>query len=672
MALSAKINGTTYRCVNDYSIKEQSGAVSSTSINVLLGANPIPLVLQQVQLYIDGSLFFAGLVQQVGTPEYSTTYETQVFSLSVSSLECLFNMRLVTKNFYYYTYPTWTSVIQWLFTNVIAEENITLGAISTTSKSFDSKYSVQNKKLSDVLNEIADAIGNATWKITPDRKFYFLISDDFTSVTPPTKLSKLRLSENIGDLRTVQTIIGASSGINATASNDTLKATIAARTGGSGKIEIVESDASIHSDTKAATEAAARLTYYDEPVKEVSCLCHDLAASTLLNSWPLSLTIGGVAISGDFVVTERTISHQVGSKLNINVKLKNNNFFARYGYTIKGAALLASESQGAIGDQNADSRLTPLEKKALLEEWETIADEKPGLDSDGAQYGLTSLVSAYDAAFQALADYLNDGTTWTSGTPLWLDGERMTQTEEIDYTTCTALKVAYYNARTALVNGIRSGATTRLSVSSAAIVRARDDSLSPSTVTISAAKEDGTAYLGRFKVDVYTTAWATVYESSSDESSKVYTVPATYGGAYISAIRVTLYAAGLGAKLGENIVSVLLDSSTSAIYWGALTSAPTSGYIAGDYYFDDNTSASGGGILRYWTGSAWAEMTSAHPMYVQATWQALADMGAWATAQDEVIAAASAIFERLVTANAFIANLFAQQITVPDGGRFRY
>lgn len=658
MALSAKINGVTYRCVNDYSIKEQSGAVSTTSINVLLGANPVPLMLQQVQLYIDGALFFAGLVQSVGTPEYSTTYETQVFRLSVSSLESLFNMRLVTKNFYYYTYPSWTSVLNYIFTNYIAEEGITLGGISTTAKTFDSKYSVQNKKLSDVLNEIANAIGNATWKITPDRKFYFLISSDFPSVAVPSKLSKVQLSESLGDLRTVQTVIGASNGINATASNDTLKATIAARTGGSGKIEIVETESSIHSDAKAATEAAARLTYYNEPIKEVSLLCHDLGASSLLNSWPLSLSIGGVAISGDFVVVERTISHQVGSKLNINVKLKNNNFFARYGYTLKGAALLASESQGAIGDQNADNRLTPLEKKSLLEEWDTIAGEKAGLDADGARYGLTSFVSAYGAAFQALADYLNDGTTWTTGTPLWLDGERMTQTEEIDYTVFVSLKVAYYNARSALTNAIRRGATTRLSVSTAAITRARDDSLTPSSVTMSATDETGAAYLGRFKVEVYTSSWATVYASAADESSYAYTVPATYGGAYISSVRVTLYAAGLGAKLGEALVTVALDSSTSAIYWGSFDDSgawPVASQELGDYLWDNRTSSGGGGVIRYWDRAAWSVATIAWPGYTTAVKIAIDDIAAWVNVNGGTVAEVTA-FMNAIIGNAIIKN----------------
>ena len=133
MALSIKIGGTTYRGTADYSIKQQGGAVSTTSLGVLLESNPVPLVLQVAQVYLDSTLFFTGLIQSVSTPEYSSTYETKIFSIEVSSLECLMNHRLVTKNFYYYSYTSWTQVVQYIFDNYISEEGITLGAISATS-----------------------------------------------------------------------------------------------------------------------------------------------------------------------------------------------------------------------------------------------------------------------------------------------------------------------------------------------------------------------------------------------------------------------------------------------------------------------------------------------------------------------------------------------------------
>lgn len=86
-------------------------------------------------------------------------------------------------------------------------------------------------------------------------------------------------------------------------------------------------------------------------------------------------------------------------------------------------------------------------------------------------------------------------------------------------------------------------------------------------------------------------------------------------------------------------------------------------------YFDTNSAALGGGVIRYFTGAAWGEATAAWKFYAQACWDALPDMGAWATEQDSVIAAASAIFQKLVTADAFIANLFAININMT--GRLR-
>ncbi len=138
------------------------------------------------------------------------------------------------------------------------------------------------------------------------------------------------------------------------------------------------------------------------------------------------------------------------------------------------------------------------------------------------------------------------------------------------------------------------------------------------------------------------------------------------------AVRAT-YTASETLRVLKSIDTIVVeDTSSVPLYWGSLTTAPSSGYIVNDYYWDANTAALGGGILRYWTGAAWVEMTSAHPLYLTAVWVALADMGAWATAQGSVVAAASAVFNKLVTADAFIANLFVQQIDVPTGGRIRY
>jgi len=119
-------------------------------------------------------------------------------------------------------------------------------------------------------------------------------------------------------------------------------------------------------------------------------------------------------------------------------------------------------------------------------------------------------------------------------------------------------------------------------------------------------------------------------------------------------------------------IPVYKTENSVPLYWGALTTAPSSGYIVDDYYFDANTAGSGGGIIRYYNGSSWVEMTSSHPLYVEANWNALSDMCEWATDQATTIAAATAIVQKLVTSDAFIENLYAQNITVPSGGSQRW
>jgi hypothetical protein len=378
MALSVKIGTITYRCVDDYAIRQQGGAVSTTTLHVLLGANPVPLVFQTAQILLGTTAFFLGIIQHIGTPEYSTKYESNIFAIEVSSLEALFNFRYVTKNFYTSSYATWTEVIQYLFTNYIAEENITLGAISTTAKTYDKRYKVKDKKLSDLLTEIVDAIGTASWWISADRKFYFQISTDFPEVVAPTHISEFKIEDDIGGMRTVQTVSGASTSISGTATNAALLATIAGRTGGSGKIEVCESDSQLHSDAKALTAATNKIADYGESEKVLTCLCHDLTKSALYNVWPIDITINGVEIVGDYVVVERTISHFDGTDLSIRVTLKNSNYFSRYGYSARRNAILTNKHEAVIAEEADNLELTPIDKKADRAAWLTVYDDPDG------------------------------------------------------------------------------------------------------------------------------------------------------------------------------------------------------------------------------------------------------------------------------------------------------
>ena len=228
--------------------------------------------------------------------------------------------------------------------------------------------------------------------------------------------------------------------------------------------------------------------------------------------------------------------------------------------------------------------------------------------------------------------------------------------------------------------GADADAAKVLSLSASSATRSRVGTLTPGSLTIAARKQDGTTYAGRFKIDISHdgVTYTNDYLSAADESDYVYTIPVDMfidpDTWYVVSVRVELYSSGVdGNFLARQSCSISVDGNTAPIYWGAITTAPTADFLPGDYYWDNNDSGVGtGGTPRIYNGSAWVEFTSAMPGYGNAMMAMLADMGAWATAQGEAVAAASALFAKLVTADAFIANLFAQQITVGSGGRIQY
>jgi hypothetical protein len=205
MALSIFISGTEYRVLNDYQISEQSGAVSSSNFSVLLDDSHPPVSHELVEVY-EGTLhFFTGIIQSVDFPEYSTQFETMVYNISVSSLGCILNNRLVNES---YENMTTTEIVNDLFTNYLVEEGLTLGTIDDFTRNYES-YTANRLKLSDVLAELGDAV-QAIPCISANKVFSFVSRGSFNSFPVPTKLTKLKKSENGTQLRTVQFISGAS------------------------------------------------------------------------------------------------------------------------------------------------------------------------------------------------------------------------------------------------------------------------------------------------------------------------------------------------------------------------------------------------------------------------------------------------------------------------------
>lgn len=442
MAIEVKISGTTYRAADDFIIRQQAGAVSLSTVSILKETNPIPQPLQAAQILIDETPVFYGIISTVQDPLTSTGYEPRRYTIDIQSMEVIFNFRLVKRNWYNQRID---QIITDIFTDYIAEEGITLGGISAITEQI-SAYRKTYSKVSEILDELAEKVGRASYYISPDKKFYFLIRDEFTTVDAPTHVTEITKTRSYGDLRTVQIVRGASAGITGTYTNLTAQAAIAALSGTSGKIENLKSDSSIRNPTAASLDAIATAEKHAEEEITLSCVCHDLIKSALYTEWGIySDDIWPVGSSGYFVVVERSITSMGHNAVSVRVTLKNRNYFARYGYSIKTLATSAGSSVDRLDDENSPDMFTPAKKALAKLDFLVAVNTVSVLGSRATARGITTEKAALDTAFQELADYLNGGATWTSGTPAWLSGDRASVTEEIIGETYN-LRWSNYNA----------------------------------------------------------------------------------------------------------------------------------------------------------------------------------------------------------------------------------
>lgn len=116
----------------------------------------------------------------------------------------------------------------------------------------------------------------------------------------------------------------------------------------------------------------------------------------------------------------------------------------------------ANTANALLTDIASDGKLTPQEKQAARKEWDAIASEKAGIDTQADAFSVSR--SAYDTNFQALATYLNAGTAWVSGVPSWLADANLGTTTDITGATFRATWKAYYDERTNLLNTIAAKA----------------------------------------------------------------------------------------------------------------------------------------------------------------------------------------------------------------------
>lgn len=122
--------------------------------------------------------------------------------------------------------------------------------------------------------------------------------------------------------------------------------------------------------------------------------------------------------------------------------------------TADAAVTNAATANALLTDIASDAKLTPIEKSAVRNEWNVIAAEKAGNNTQATTFGITTENAAYNTAFQELATYLNNGTTWSSGVPSWIADASLSATTTIVGATFRTNFATYYAARTALLNAI--------------------------------------------------------------------------------------------------------------------------------------------------------------------------------------------------------------------------
>jgi hypothetical protein len=203
--ISVRINDNPYRAAERFTIRSTSGSMSTSSVDVLIGDNTIPQALQPVQIFDGETAIFFGYIESAESPVFSTALEPKRWRLNIYSGEKVFDFRLVNDAWQEkYTHE----IVADIFTDYIETEGITLGEISVLDYFYET-YTSSYQKVSQVLEELAQLV-DAQYFISEDKKFYFLKRDAISIVDAPEHITALQKSQTAIDVRTVQTVLGAS------------------------------------------------------------------------------------------------------------------------------------------------------------------------------------------------------------------------------------------------------------------------------------------------------------------------------------------------------------------------------------------------------------------------------------------------------------------------------
>lgn len=209
--LACYINGTEYNIEKNFTITEQSGNKTASTISVIVENQPVPVsgdIITILDTDTNEALFW-GQCGIPSSPKYSTGLEPKIYQITCSNANAILSNRIANVAFQGYTV---SEIVNELYTQYISEEGISLGIITPNNVVIE-VYTADNKNLQDCINELADLVG-ATWQVTPQRVFNFIGTEDFP-VFPQTINSTFLLGTDLQSktkdykTRTVQYIAGA-------------------------------------------------------------------------------------------------------------------------------------------------------------------------------------------------------------------------------------------------------------------------------------------------------------------------------------------------------------------------------------------------------------------------------------------------------------------------------
>lgn len=249
MAVECYINKIRYPLVGDIEITDHAAATSESTITVDVRGLPEPQAQDAVYLFgDDGRLLYGGICGMPKSPTWKSKYTVPSYELTVCGMNNLLTHRFINKA---WGESSLYDIIMEIYDTVIKSENISLGVVSPALAGLPAqKYVAPDMTVYDVLNEIAGLVGGV-WTIEPNPgctirtylgqnsiplqyyagsfgampevfpfcfydtpafqpfRFTFLVRDDFPVVSPPSTVRDIQKTVESYNVRTVQTVKGA-------------------------------------------------------------------------------------------------------------------------------------------------------------------------------------------------------------------------------------------------------------------------------------------------------------------------------------------------------------------------------------------------------------------------------------------------------------------------------